>query len=266
MELEQEAKELGWVPQENFKGDPSKWVDAETFVARGKEVMPILRKNNERLLGEVETLKGSVTELKSALTQAQESLEEFRKYNEDVAKKSYEKAVRELKEQRKTALKEGDGERVVVIEEALEELDEQEKSARPAPKAPEAKPQPAPATLHPDYKAWEADNASWLKDEEKKTYAMSMAQYLRSTTKATGREFLDLVSAEVESRFGRANGTSKVEGGTRETGRSGRNYSDLPLEARQACDRMAGKLVGPNRAFRSMEDWRKSYVSNYDWS
>ncbi|NDG85459.1 MAG: hypothetical protein EBX52_10555, partial [Proteobacteria bacterium] len=144
-----------------------------------------------------------------------------------MAKKSYEKAVRDLKEQRKTALKEGDGERVVVIEEALEELDEQAKAARPAPKAAEAKPAPAPAApanLHPDYKAWEEENASWLKDDEKKSYAMSMAQYLRSTTKATGREFLDLVSAEVESRFGRANGASKVEGGTRETGRSGRNY------------------------------------------
>ena len=47
--VEQEARTLGWVPAEEFKGDPNRWVDAETFVERGHTVMPILRKNNERL-------------------------------------------------------------------------------------------------------------------------------------------------------------------------------------------------------------------------
>ena len=42
MEIEQEAITLGWVPQDQFKGDPAKWTDAETFVARGKEKVVLL--------------------------------------------------------------------------------------------------------------------------------------------------------------------------------------------------------------------------------
>ena len=44
--VEQEARTLGWVPQEDFRGDKSRWVDAETFVQRGHEIMDLLWKLN----------------------------------------------------------------------------------------------------------------------------------------------------------------------------------------------------------------------------
>jgi len=48
--LEREARVFGWVPKEEFRGSDTDWVDAEVFVKRGKEINPILRKNNELLL------------------------------------------------------------------------------------------------------------------------------------------------------------------------------------------------------------------------
>ena len=47
--LEDRAAQMGWVPVDKFRGDPAHWVDAETFVKKGEEVMPILRANNRRL-------------------------------------------------------------------------------------------------------------------------------------------------------------------------------------------------------------------------
>lgn len=48
--LEKEARVFGWVPKEDFRGSEDDWVDADTFVKRGKEINPILRKNNELLM------------------------------------------------------------------------------------------------------------------------------------------------------------------------------------------------------------------------
>ena len=49
IQVEKEARTLGWVPQSEYR-DGDHFVDAETFVKRGKEINPILRKNNEILL------------------------------------------------------------------------------------------------------------------------------------------------------------------------------------------------------------------------
>ena len=49
-EILREAKTLGWVPKDQFRGSADDWVDASTFVERGKQVMPILNHNNERLM------------------------------------------------------------------------------------------------------------------------------------------------------------------------------------------------------------------------
>ena len=34
--IEDRAREQGWKPKEEYEGDPSKWVSAETFVAKGE--------------------------------------------------------------------------------------------------------------------------------------------------------------------------------------------------------------------------------------
>lgn len=68
-EVVAEARQLGWVPQEEFRGDQSRWVDADSFVKRGHEVMPILKANNARLMGEVTSLKATLTEATQAIAQ-----------------------------------------------------------------------------------------------------------------------------------------------------------------------------------------------------
>jgi hypothetical protein len=48
-DFDAEAREHGWRPKDEFPGDAAKWVDAETFMKRADEVMPLLKAQNARL-------------------------------------------------------------------------------------------------------------------------------------------------------------------------------------------------------------------------
>ena len=39
-DAETAAREMGWRPKEEFRGEAEKWVDAETFVSRGEHFLP----------------------------------------------------------------------------------------------------------------------------------------------------------------------------------------------------------------------------------
>lgn len=265
MDIEQEAAALGWVPKDQFRGDPEKWTDAETFVRRGHEIMPILRKNNEKLTATVENLTGEVLTLKESLKAAQEAMIEFKKHHDETEARAYQRAIEDLKAKRKEARAEGDHELADEIGDKIDELNANAPKEITKPVAPVPAPTPAQPNLDPEYARWEKDNEAWLKDSEKAAYAQSIAQYIRATSKLVGRAFLDKVTEEVEKRFATPH-TSRVEGTGAAPRTGGKTYADLPAEARTACDRMAAKLVGPNRAFADIEAWRKSYVKSYDWS
>ena len=264
MDVEQEATQLGWTPKDQFKGNPEKWIPADEFVARGKEIMPILRKNNEKLLADVVAVKAENARLAAAITEAQESMTEFRKFHDETAQRAYEQALKDLRIQKADAIKAGDGDTVVAVDEAIQDLNSK------APKALKEDPKPTPPAqipVHPDIAPWEKDNEAWLAEPDKKAYAMSIGGYVRAMhPKLEGRAFLDKITEEVEKHFGGGKPVQRVEGaGNNPPRRSGKSYSDLPTDARQACDRMAQKLVGPSRAFKTVDEWRASYVKSYQW-
>lgn len=266
MDVEQRAKELGWHPLEGFKGDPAKWVDAETFVQRGEELMPILKANNAKLTGTVEDLRGKVTSLQQTVLDAQAALTEFRKYHEATALREYERALETLKTERKEARKEGDDDRVEELTEAIDTL--RDSAPKPVAAAPTPPAPPTAPAIHPDYKQWEEDNAVWLADPEKRAYSQGVATYLRAAGRPeSGRAFLDLITKEVEAKFGGRASDKFVEGGdsTARSG-SGRSYNDLPPDAKAACDRFGQRFVGKGKAYETLADWRKQYAKDYDWS
>src|SRR5574337_2116397 len=78
-EILSEAMEQGWVPQDKWTGRPEEWSDAETFVRRGREINPILRKalkkERERtaaLEAELRATGATVAELRDYLSKVEE--------------------------------------------------------------------------------------------------------------------------------------------------------------------------------------------------
>src|SRR5579864_8657714 len=72
-----EAMEQGWVPLDRWHHKPEEWIDAETFLKRGRELNPFLnkalkqeREKNKKLLDDINDLKqtvGSLAEYRAKL-------------------------------------------------------------------------------------------------------------------------------------------------------------------------------------------------------
>lgn len=270
--IEQEARSLGWVPKEHFRGDESRWVDAETFVERGHTVMPILKANNKRLESEVERLRGETAKLQQLFSASQESISELQKVHMDNTKAAVEKARRDLLQELKAAKEDGDVAREVELTDQLADVKAQQKvleaaAAAPRQQAPQQQQQPNDA-LHPDFKAWTQENTWFGTDERKTLRAMGIAQELRADPEfddLKGRDFFDKVLEVMNERTGGGRpSTSKVSGSRPSGGGGGsakKTYADLDADAKAACDKQAKKLVGEGRAFKDMDSWRQYYTN-----
>lgn len=243
-----EAREGGWKPQDEMK-DPSRYVDPETFVKRGREILPIVHKNNERLKKEVEALKSQVNT-------ANLSVKKLQEYHAALEQKAYERAVRDLKAQKKEAIESGDFSTVAEIEDQIDIM----KESKPQP-LEEPKPQAAPG-IPPILQNWMEENKSWYNDDntEMLDYANAVSIRLRRQdpdNKVVGETFLDSVLKAVKKQFPEKFGTkrsaaSAVEGGNPggSSTRSGTKLADLPPEARAAYKDLA------------TEDWYKDLAKS----
>ena len=269
--VEQEARTLGWVPAEEFKGDPNRWVDAETFVERGHTVMPILRKNNERLETLVKQQAEELNKMKNMFNASQESITELQKVHAEATKAAVAKARAEVMNELKQAKRDGDVDREVELQEELLQLKDQQAQIdqQQQPQQQQAQ-QGTQEQVHPELQAWMKENPWFGTDTRKTQKAMGIAQILRAdpdNDNLQGRAFFERVVAELE---GNAPRPDKV-GGARPTGgggggggaAGGKAFADLPADAKEACDRQGKKLVGEGRAFKDMAAWRSYYANLY---
>jgi hypothetical protein len=246
-QIETRARAMGWTEKSEFKGDPAKWRDAAEFVERGENLLPLVKAQNKRLEREVAELKQTTRELGDYLSKTEQ--------------RAYDRAIADLKQQRKEAIAAGDGDAVEKAEDQIEQL-KSDAAAKAAKRAEKKDDGPDPV-----YAEWEARNA-WLKDAELSDYAEFAAQKLRASgEKATGAEFLDMVAAKVKAQFPakftnpRRETAQAVEGAAPAARRGGKSYADMPAEARAACDRMAKNGFGGDE--KAMAKFKADYVKQY---
>jgi len=246
-QIEARARAMGWTEKSEFKGDPAKWRDAAEFVERGENLLPLVKAQNKRLEREVAELKQTTRELGDYLSKTEQ--------------RAYDRALADLKQQRKEALAAGDGDAFDKADEQIEQL-KSDAAAKAAKRAEKKDDGPDPV-----YAEWESRNA-WLKDTELSEYAEFAAQKLRASgEKATGAEFLDLVAERVKKQFPakftnpRRESAQAVEGAAPAARRGGKSYADMPAEARAACDRMAKNGFGGDE--KAMAKFKADYVKQY---
>lgn len=193
-EILAEAQEQGWVPQDKWTGRPEEWSDAETFVRRGREINPILRK---ALKKERERTAALEAELRSTGA----TVAELREYLAKVEERATKNALAQLKRQRTEALTNGDHEAAAAYEEQMDELRDS-KSAVPAAK-------PAPQQdirQHPEVVAWMARNP-WYSEENEDlvVYANGAAQAIAQKMQQAGQPFTpNAVLVQVEEKVKKA--------------------------------------------------------------
>lgn len=123
--IEQKALEQGWRPKEEWDGEEDDFIDAKEFVRRGELFSKIDHQNKE-------------------LKQIKSALEQFKVHHEKVEKNAYDRAIADLKSQRKAALAEGDVELYTQLDEQVDSLVEEkqefiqkQKQVQPQGPAPE---------------------------------------------------------------------------------------------------------------------------------
>jgi hypothetical protein len=262
--VEDQAKQLGWTPQDQFRGDPEKWVDAETFVEKGKHIMPILQKNNERLQSELAALRQQQERQQQALATAQTALEDLQEKQTAQTQKAVDEARKELKAQIRIASENGDHEALAELTDQLTLMPTKAEAKAPEQRAPEQIPLP------PDFVAWQNDNKWFGQDVRKTALANAVGAELRQNgSTLIGRPFWDAVSAEVDKVFNPRPdpdrpGDDKV-GGARNGagGAGGKGYSDLPADAKSACDADIRVKVGEGKRYKTAAEWRAKYAELY---
>tara|TARA_R110000868_G_scaffold205251_1_gene453667 strand:- start:342 stop:1169 length:828 start_codon:yes stop_codon:yes gene_type:complete len=262
-EIQHEAESQGWVPKERFRGNESDWVDADTFVKRGREILPILRKNNENLIKDLQATKDQLKEFR-------EAAEEFKKFQRESYERKaqeYEGQIREIKESRAQAISDGDGQKVNALDDALDQAKENFKEAKQSVKdvVSAKNPEPTPEAIDPNLQAW-LDRNTWFGQDKRLTAVVNgIGESLRlELPLLKGQAFLDkldeVLAEEFPNKFGKKQSpSSRVESGSGRQSRSGGNaqsYDNLPPEAKSACDRFVKQKLMT----------REQYVADFDWT
>lgn len=233
-DYESEARQQGWRPKDEFKGPEDKWVDAQEFVERGEQYVSLLKPRLDKL---------------ERAYQHQQQLNKDFKVHFERERKAKEREIgrleEELKEERKRAIKLGDGDAFEEAEQKLQDLKEYREQNTQQAQQVEADPEWVGE--------WRSDNKWYGSDPTLTAIADNYADQLRVMDKdLVEREFLDKVSeyvkAEMPHKFEKPRkATNDVEdggtkrgsdGGGSNTSKTGKSYKNLPNDAKQECQRL----------------------------
>lgn len=178
---EQEAHAQGWRPQEEFSGDPEKWVDAKTFVDRGDKYVGIMKDRYDKLEKRLKDRDADVETIKN----------QYKRLEQDKARE-IDGLIKQLESQRKTAVTNGDGE---AFDRAEKELVDAKAAKQQIEQSPSG-PQPQWA------KEWMSENEWYGKDRAATVLAETFSEELRKAQPWLGeREFMDKVTEYVQTEL-----------------------------------------------------------------
>lgn len=249
-EIERRAKDMGWAPRDHWRGAPERWVDAEAFVRRGEEIMPILQANNRKEQVRIQRLEADNLRLQTSLTAATESIEVLTNISSEASLETAKQRRKDLLRQQAQARANNDSDLEVELAEQIADqtavIREAEKPSsdnegarntntnrrvvkdKTSPTSASSIPNQSPIN-DPSFIAWNQDNPWFGSDTKKTALATEIGREIRSNpanAHLQGRAFFDKVSEETEAYLGQSanrgrSAESKVEGGGTDGGGGG---------------------------------------------
>jgi len=255
--LEAEAREMGWVPESEWKGDkkPRKFVSAKEFIERGETILPIALKRAREAEAKLDALK---KETEDRFAKMERMNEIARKKERDKIIASYEARMEQAVEMGDTAaFKAAKKEQKEALEEFEETVAEPEKTQDGA-----LKPADLAALIE-----WKGEN-TWFQKDKKLTILMD-AEFAEVSDEMPGATFAqklaearNRVAAVYPEKFGEKAPSKRagaVESGSRMAGGGGKSRlaDKLPDEAKKAADKYISEGL-----FKDREEYAKSYFEN----
>lgn len=270
--VESKARAMGWIPKEQFKGDPERFVEAGEYIRRGEELMPILRHTAKKQADELSALRNKLAEQERANTELRASIDEVKAAAKTIAEEKAVARKAEVSAGIKAAREAGDVDKEIELSQELTKLN------TPAPSTAQPK-ETTRQTWKPSAElvAWQEANPWFGAEGEEIRTAITngISAKLRKELgdrKIPEAEFYATVSQRLEEyeaertpARAKVNGSraSGGSGGSNDGGGNDASYSSLPKEAKEACNRLADRVVGPNKAFKTLDAWRANYAKTY---
>lgn len=221
--IEQKAAAQGWVPEDEWEGEPDAWRPAKEFLDRGE------------LFKKIDDQSRTLKEYKKAI-------DDLRKHQTRIAEIEYKKALEDLKKQKKDALIEGDADAVIDIDEKMAVVRDAQKTAAAAPAVPD------PEQLHPVFVSWVEKNNWYNTNKAMRAYAdqigielgskgMSVSDVLAGVEREVKKEFADKFTNPNRQR------ATAVEGSTNK-GSARKDSFQLTDEERRVMQRFVKTIPG----------------------
>lgn len=249
--VEAEARKQGWVPREEYRGDPSDWTDADEYVRMGDP--RYLRKALK------DTRKG-LSKLERQLQEKDAEFAERLDRFERMSRAQRAKLYADIEAARRQAVQEGDTDRYDELNRTEAALYEQEQTAS----QPSAKKGTAHADVHPDVEQWVQANPWFTADKVLNRSAAAIhEQLMEDEPGLTVAENLARTRAEVMKRFpekfgkkpARA-GVTAVEGGQRiGAAKAAKGWADIDPDDRRILEQHISEKLYKDKADAAKAYW-----------
>lgn len=258
---ESEAKEMGWVPLDQFKGDPDKWRPADEFVRRGEDILPIVRSQNAKLHNDIKELR-----------ETNERMSRMFEKTLATERANAEQRIEALRAESRAAVKAGDDAKADQIDQQIETLREETKEAPKAKSFADVPDDYQPVADSPEHEALKtafmAGNAWMIEEPEMAQYAIQVSQLNASANPKIGfKANMKFVENAVRKKFPAYFGTKEPAANGHAAVDTGGNFPGAqpasdPLVAklpREAVAQMKRDIAA--KLYKTEKDWAKAYFS-----
>ena len=239
---EDRAKRMGWVSEENFKGDKDRWIGADKFLERGENELPIMRERMKKM-------DGTIVGLNSTISGMKDTFGKFQEHQAGVSKRAYEKAMKDITGRQREAVEKGDTDSFDKAEKEKEDL------VLEVPIEDDS-------VAEVEFNQWVAGN-KWFNEPDLQKYASTMSVYIQDQSGLTGVKLYDEVKKEVELRFpdrfdnkNRNAPTAVVGDGETPIKPEKQSFGNLPKDAQEICKQFIKDIPGYTK---------EQYLKDYQW-
>ncbi|KPK48435.1 MAG: hypothetical protein AMS22_15340 [Thiotrichales bacterium SG8_50] len=250
-EIEEAARDQGWKPESEWKGEPPRrgFVSAEDFLKAGDNSLPLVTKRNEELKTDNETLREEIDRLKQQTAR----FTDFTNQALRRAREERDQAIAQLQKKRAQAISDADGDTVIETEKEIARLQN-------TPVEGEGPPAPV--------QQWLDDNPWYENDPDMRDMANGISIRLKEEKPdLQGPAHLEELAKRVKKamphkfrNMRRDNGDGGVEPARRTPPRGRRTFDDLPPEAKQAYQDYKELQATIGKSYS-----KDQYLASYEW-
>jgi hypothetical protein len=265
-EVEDRAKLLGWQPEGEFKGDPSRHTTAEEWVERSETLVPIMKATNRKLEEDLKAALKKTDDMTTQFEESKQTTEKILKMQEMAQERAYEQALDSIKKEQIQAFESQDLGKFQELEVKKDKLEKPVIEPTPTQEATKKE----EATLTPAAQEF-LDNNEWFKtDPNMQQQAMlfenQMAQtnpsekftegFYKKLTDKMALIYPDHEAFKKEEVAGGVDsgGSFRSAGSSSSSGKKG--FSQLPKDAQAQCRKQVEQGL-----FKDADE----YCSLYPW-